>query len=462
MPNIPTKEIVFNSLSFADPGGRLFTWNGNLYRAISSEQTSFYLDLFEQKIIQELIERKLLIETNLTDLALDEFALVLLHRQLAFVSYPQEWCDLMFKDAALLHLDFCIALEQHDLITDDVLPYNILFDGCNPVFVDFTSINPTVALDTSVYWGFYGQFHELFLYPLQLMANGYSSIARLILRDYDRGVSPEEAAALLSKPLNKSGYRQNTSKLAVRARHYLDKINNLARSILGKTINIKVTPSQVLKRLRQEVVDIDLSNQQTTPTELQLDRFASQINLIEKLIFDLLPQSILNLSLGDASYSYTHLAVAHTQKVVCIQPEEARVRQLYDQSKAHNWSLLPILMDLSVPNGNFYNEWFAPAYQRFQCELVLAIDVVEKLVFQDQFRFDLIVGKLASFTQKWLIVNFQLKQIPYLNSASTGQKFTLAWYNLDNFISHLQNQFTQVHIITADTNQAWLLCQKKR
>ena len=46
----------------------------------------------------------------------------------------------MFKDAALNILKLNMALVKHGLCTQDAHPWNVLFDGRFPKFVDFTSI----------------------------------------------------------------------------------------------------------------------------------------------------------------------------------------------------------------------------------------------------------------------------------------------------------------------------------
>ena len=48
----------------------------------------------------------------------------------------------MLKEAALLTLDLCIRLAEKELTLQDAHPWNILFDGHHPVFIDLGSITP--------------------------------------------------------------------------------------------------------------------------------------------------------------------------------------------------------------------------------------------------------------------------------------------------------------------------------
>src|SRR5712691_9659867 len=92
---IPAGEIAYHPLSYADPTGRIFWWRNELYRGIAAEKAPLYQQLFHSGTAQRLIDKKLAVETEPTDYALDGYALILKHRALPFVSYPDEWCALM-------------------------------------------------------------------------------------------------------------------------------------------------------------------------------------------------------------------------------------------------------------------------------------------------------------------------------------------------------------------------------
>src|SRR5881296_2050967 len=113
--HISSSELRFHPHSFADPDGRLFWWNGELYRAISHEKTPFFVQLFRNGTIPELAERGFLIRSDRTALTLEGYGMVLRHRSVPFVSYPHEWCAAMFKDAAAAYLDLLEELLKRGL-----------------------------------------------------------------------------------------------------------------------------------------------------------------------------------------------------------------------------------------------------------------------------------------------------------------------------------------------------------
>ena len=95
--------------------------------------------------------------------------LVLAHDEIAPLNYCTEWCPSMLKDAALATLALAIELLEHDSALQDAYPWNVVFKGTRPVFVDFTSIAPA---DATMIWPAYQQFLSFFLYPLELCSFG--------------------------------------------------------------------------------------------------------------------------------------------------------------------------------------------------------------------------------------------------------------------------------------------------
>ena len=88
---IPIKEVDYHPNSFCDSGGRVFWWKNELYRGIKEPHLPFCKKLFEEGIVQRLIEKEFLVQTELTNLTLNGYPLVLKHRRVPFVSYANEW-----------------------------------------------------------------------------------------------------------------------------------------------------------------------------------------------------------------------------------------------------------------------------------------------------------------------------------------------------------------------------------
>jgi hypothetical protein len=178
-PNeIPPEEIAFHRLSFADTNGRLFWWKEELYRGIGPKRQDLYNRLLEPGVVQNLIKEGLLVDTEVSLLSMNDYPLILKHRVIPFVSYVYEWSSLMLKDAALALIEIEMRLAQEGLTLQDAHPWNILFNGSKPIYVDFCSIVPA---QPNTLWPAAGEFYRFFIYPLQLMSHGHSRIARWLL-----------------------------------------------------------------------------------------------------------------------------------------------------------------------------------------------------------------------------------------------------------------------------------------
>lgn len=189
---IPDCEVKFHPHSFGDHRMRLFRWNGEIYRAISAEKVPFFTKLFQYGLIQRLIERGLLIDSEVTHLGIDGYEMVVRHRVICFTSYPNEWCAAMLKNAALTLIELAIELAQRGFTLGDGHPWNLLFDvdTCKPVFVDLGSILPIYEST----WAAYDEFCRC-LYPLILMSHEQHQFARLLMCE-DRGVLKSEILRL--------------------------------------------------------------------------------------------------------------------------------------------------------------------------------------------------------------------------------------------------------------------------
>src|SRR5207244_12703173 len=117
----------------------------------------------------------------------------------AFPSFPYELPAEMLHAAAELTLDFAESLIEDGLGLKDASPYNVLFRGAQPVFVDLLSFEPRDSGDPT--WLPFAQFVRTFLLPLLVNKHFGFSLADLLTTHRD-GLEPEEVLRLLS-PLQK-------------------------------------------------------------------------------------------------------------------------------------------------------------------------------------------------------------------------------------------------------------------
>ena len=467
LQTIPWDETIYHPHSFADPDGRVFLWEGDLYRGIFPAAAPFFRKLAENGIISNLIEQGLLVNTELTPFTSEEFSLVFRHHIVPFVSYPQEWCPLMFKDAALAIVDLAIELAHDELILKDGHPWNILFDACQPLYIDLGSIAP---LNGSSIWPAYPDFCRYCLYPLILMSQGYDLLGRLLMCE-DRGVRERELFSLAPQLAFKAYIRWPVNRILSYAEKYLTSITNPYLKKESATITSESrNPSRsqkkllsFLKQLRRLVESIPVSTfdfqkgMQESPVDSSQefsDVRALNGDGMNRLLAELQPDSILDINSGRGSLAKQ--AANLGARVVCFETDQRNVSHLYGEAKTKGLSILPLVMDFTKPTParGLGSHWAIAATERFQCDLVLALDLLNQPMPR-RLGFDKIIRGLSQFTKRWLVLEIPLD--PGSNSTQP------AGFSIDSCIPLLERQFRNITKMHSHVKGSILLvCEKHR
>jgi hypothetical protein len=470
LERIPRSEIIFHPSSLVDPAGKLFWHKGDLYRGIIRKKTAeFYRRLFEEGIIQDLIDKGYLIESELTDMELEGYELVIRHRCLPFVSYPNEWCAAMLKDAALLLIDLKIELYCHGLTVKDEHPWNILFDGCSPRFVDFGSINRDNIQKS---WKSIAEFRHFFIYPLYLMSYGHERIARWLLHDKEVGVLESDVCALTNLEKSRFEFARFQERMVPTFKGLLpEKLHPLARKCLNlyskaKEIPIQGSQSKIdfMKNVRRIVEDIGLPSDQMVlrncDNEYHLappDKWTRKDTSINEIILTLRPYSLLDIRCKQGQYS--KMAANLGTFVVALDEDPNCISRLYLCAKKNNLSILPLIVDLlnPTPGAGLSNQQYPPAIKRLRCDIVLFIGSIHHLVFNKGLDFEHIIDCISSFVNKWLLIEFIPKEDQELNKLWSER---YSWYTQENLISIIQKKFKTVKIYPSDPgSRTLLLCE---
>jgi hypothetical protein len=431
-------EIEFDHTSYADPNGRLFHWNGEIYRAVPNEISSLYSALLTDKRFKKLFDSGL-IETELSSLELEGFGIVLKHRKIDFVSFGFEWCGKMLQDAAILVLDLNLRLNDFGLELHDANPWNVLFDGCVPKYVDFGSIVPIAK--TSRSWSAYEEFVKSFLNPLLLTSVGKGYIAREMMSDWRKwGVPNEDVFQHL--PKRKKYLHKFLTKLSSLRTDRIPTIHRLKKKT--KRFNFKIKQSEWTDYYK-DYVSIN-KPEEWTPKQ--------------KVAFEVLsrfkPETVLDI--GSNTGWFSELASNNNCSVVALDRDEGCVEMLYERFQGTS-KVLPLIFDFknpSPPHGPA-DKQFAGATERLRCDLVLALGVTHHLVFKEGMGFKSIADVLQKFTKSTLLVEFVPKEDRYV---SEWYNDSYNWYNLENFVLELKRGFSQINVLPSNRPpRSLLLCE---
>jgi hypothetical protein len=481
----PEVPVEFHHLSWVDPVGRLFWYEGNLYRGIREQRATLYRDLLESGIIQELVARRLLIDTWATDLTTDEFPLIVQHRVLPVVSFASEWCSSQLKAAALAVLDLEAALRAHDLTLIDINPWNLLFDGVWPLYVDFSSIAPLADKNT---WAARDEFHEFYLNPLLLFGKGLGRFARRLLCDPWVGVKDIDLERMKVIPRK----RKTPAMMLLATAKRLGKfsiprasqppIGKLMRGLRTRTKKTRRAGDQLphIQALRDRVDALCIRGTRTPWEGYYVNNFpgfspeenwTTKHHSIREIIEETKPRTLLDV--GSNSGWYSQMAASCGVRVIAADSDESAVNELYANARTAELPIHPVFMDVRFPEsaqGPGYR-FFGPATHRFNSEMVLALGLVHHLVFTWDLNFDQIVDALDGFSSRWLVVEFVGPADGVVKRLWNADN--LHWYRLDNFIQSLGRSYNIISQLPSDSgglddglnlgpdDRTILLCEKR-
>src|SRR5712692_8580964 len=197
-------------ISLRDPGGQTCLVDNRVLRIVNREGLDDLAAFLHCPSSTRFVESDQLVNTAfLTEMATaavlqhekvrsiyEEFegASIVEHERVPFPSFPYEWPPEMLHAAAMLTLDLAENLIDEGLGLKDASPYNVLFRGHKPIFVDLLSFERRDPCDPT--WLPLAQFARTFLLPLLINKHFGISLAQLLTTDRD-GVEPEEVFRLL-------------------------------------------------------------------------------------------------------------------------------------------------------------------------------------------------------------------------------------------------------------------------
>lgn len=399
---IPVDEIEFHPHSFADPAGRVFRWQGQVYRGLRAPAAEFFIDLARRETLADLLREGLLADFEQTDLRVDGFDLVLRHPPVPFPSYPHEWSCAMLRDAALAILTLAAELTERGLTLKDSHPWNILFHGTRPVWVDVTSVGPA---ESGSGWAPAEEFRRFCLNPLRLMASGHDRIARYLLPDKD-GVSDDDLARL-------AGSR-----------------NVLRKRSLLRTRRPE-SERDVLASLRREVEEISLPSSPEVSTE-PVPRGGDEA---QALLQQAAPECVIEIDPGSAWLADTSEERGWQTVWACSSPEMADGLYRLAQGSAR---MLPLVVDFvdPTPRRGIEGHWQLAATDRLRADAVVSLDHGRMRISPDQR-----AAGLAAFASRLLVAGSAVDA-------------------LADFERALATRFARVRVVASDAHGAVLAADR--
>ena len=336
-------------------------------------------------------------------------AMLLEHPAVRFPSYPYEWPPEMLHAAASCTLTLAEAALDAGFGLKDATPYNVMFEGPNPVFIDILSFRPRDPLDAL--WRPHAQFVRTFVYPL-LARRYFGFNLNEILLPHRDGLEPERmlrlcpAWRLLLPP-----FLTTVALPGILARradadhpdHYRPRFARdagEARFLIGRLLARTQRLLQALKPKPQADAEAYESNHSySAPALTRKEAFASEAVGSA--------QSVLDIGCNSGRFS---LLAASRASVVAIDRDPGAISALWTRAHKSGLDVLPLVVDIARPSGasGWANRECASfldrARGRFDC--VLALALIHHLLVTERIPLDAIFELLAQLTTRLAVVEY--------------------------------------------------------
>ena len=451
-----------------DPVGKAQIKNNIVLRGIYKEYAPFFKTVLANAAVEGMLGEKL-VETQIAKQNLPGYALTIQHPLISPRSYAFEWPLVMLKDAALLTLDICLALNHENWVLKDASPWNIQFRATQPLLVDFTSIS---TQERDLPWVAYDQFLHTFLFPLLVGYYSSGQVARALLLSNQNGVSPQLVKRFL--PLYA---RTRFGWLVKRLEMPLFLMNMLHHSGQQKEIarlqsRMEISPQQrtdFFQTLKKDLASIPLGGAKSMWSQyyrsmdsfFKPEKFHSKQKTVAELLAKYQPQSVVDLGCNVGGYAI--LAAHAGAKVVAFDTDEQSIAMLYQLAREKSLHILPLVADVLYPSPQcgWRAQEFPPLPQRLQSELGLALALEHHLAISQNHTFEQIAQTFAEYCQKWLVTEFVPIDDPRVQELLLTSRRDMSWYTLENFQKALQVEFKRIQTFPSHPKGRTLLfCEK--
>jgi hypothetical protein len=447
-----TDEQQAEPASFRDPSASVFYEGGRVLRGLDARAADDWSAFAQSATFTNFSANGGLVGTRVADadgLVLPhEYALVLEHDRIPFVSYPYEWTFAMLRDAAVLHLELLASALDEGLTMKDGYSFNVQWNGSSPQFIDIGSFERGAGGP----WVGYRQFCQTFLYPLMLEAHLGIPFQRYLLGNLD-GIEPTEMRRIFGgrRRFKKGVFRHVYLHSVAESR--VSQGSEKTRADLGqagfgaelqKAVVRKL--SKLVRSLHSKRSDSAWAKYRETCSYSDEGRVAK-----ERFIREVLSARTTKLAwdLGANDGVYARLVAATGAYVVAVDADDVTVDAMYRSLRTDNVdNVLPLVMNLMDPSParGWRNAERKAFTGRGAPDLVLALALVHHLALAGNVPLPEIVSWLRSLSGSpgtSLVVEFVEPRDPMAQQLLGNKREGLfPDYRIDAFEKLLEEQFT--------------------
>jgi len=472
-------DIPAEACSFRDPAGYVFRQGDRILRAVNARGAPGLDAFLATSLARDAMDNGSLVRTvripvaEFPDLS-PETVCVLEHERIPFASFPYEWPPEMLHAAGALTLDLAKRALAEGLGLKDATPYNVLFRGSQPVFVDLLSFEPRHPLDQT--WLPYAQFARTFLLPLAAVREFGLTLDRSLAGNRD-GLEPETVyrwsnwrqrltgplRGLVSIPrwlsgrASQSSYRPRPARTEDQARFVLERVLASCERQLDA-----VAPRAAVESTWSGYLD---HKSLYTPEQLaEKEAFVSEALDLAR------PRTVLDVGANEGRFSFLAARSAPGVSVVAIDCDPAVVGTIWRGASREGLEVLPLVVDLTRPTpalgwrnrecASFLERGLQRAGGGF--DLVLMLAVAHHMLVTERVPLDELLDLAAELGREYVLIEFVAPEDPMFQRIVRGRGELYSHLTNDNFEAAAARRFERVRSRKIQGLHRWLHLLRRR
>lgn len=436
------------SLSLRDSSGTLFEIDSQLIRQLHAQGKKDWEAIKNSDTLKRFVEKGLFVRTSeLSDESVlsllptlksktnfDQEDILVAHEKVSFISYPYEWAPEMLKEAGLLTLDLALALSKENLGLKDATPYNVLFSGCRPIFVDLLSVEKRDPKNSL--WLAYSQFSKTFINPLLAYHHLGQPLYKTFLLSRE-GLTATDifTQTSLLQRLSPALFSQITLP-AVLENWNDKKLSNHPETIrLMPEERAKFTYNFFLKSIRKSFKKLSLAHKhQRTQFKHYMgkespyskEQFQAKERLVKEWLLKYSKSKVLDVGCNDGHFS--RMANSLGRQVVAIDSEVELISKTWQSCRESHPSILPLVINIANPSpasgwkNQEHKSFLERSKGQFDCVLFLA--VIHHLLTTESILLPYILDLAKELTTDTLIIEWVTPQDPMFHHLSKGRDYS--------------------------------------
>lgn len=472
--------------SFRDPAGQLLQMEGRIFRLVQAVATQDVEQFLSSHRFVELSESGHLVQTSVLDLdktkillrdrgigLLDEseFGMALEHEKIPFVSFPAEWPPEMLYVAGLLTIELAEASLHEEFGLKDATPYNVLFRGAEPVFIDILSFerrnpyNPT--------WLAYGQFVRTFLLPLIVNKHFSLSMDKFFLSSRD-GIEPEEVYHIASPLRRLVPPFLNLVSIPVWLGKQIksDETSIYKQKLLTDSEKATFILKSLFKRLKKQLKRLQPTGRQSSAWSDYLavnnnytdEHFETKCTFIESVLAEHRPKNVLDVGCNTGHFSA--IAARCGASVVAIDYDPVVVGEVWRKARLGNLDILPLVVNLTRPTPAMgWKNAETPSFLERATgsfDGVLMLAVIHHMLVTERIPLTEIISQSAQLTTDLLIIEYVSPDDSMFKRITRGAELLYTYLSKELFEKQCQYYFDILESQHLEGTHRWLYVMRKK